>query len=65
MPKAASCATIRAKSPTRWSYPRAVVNKTILDTVRSIEKVTGAKVLCVEGQPELSGMPSGILVGNM
>jgi hypothetical protein len=45
--------------------PEQWVNKTIVDTVRSIEKVTGAKVVRLEGQPELSAMPNGVLVGNM
>lgn len=45
--------------------PEQWVNKTIVDTVRSIEKVTGAKVVRLEGQPELAAMPNGVLVGNM
>lgn len=44
--------------------PEQWVNKTIVDTVQSIEKVTGARVVHLEGQPELSGMPSGVLVRN-
>lgn len=44
--------------------PEQWVNKTIVDTVQSIEKVTGARVVRLEGQPELTGMPSGVLVGS-
>lgn len=44
--------------------PEQWVNKTILDTVRSIEQATGAKVVRLEGQPELSEMPNGVLVGS-
>lgn len=42
-------------TPDQW------VTKTILDTVRSIEKATGAKVVRLEGQPELAEMPTGII----
>lgn len=45
--------------------PEQWVNKTILDTVRSIEKATGATMIRLEGQPELSAMPDGVLVGNL
>lgn len=38
--------------------PEHWVNKTILDTVRFIEKATGAKVVRLEGQPELAESPS-------
>lgn len=44
--------------------PEQWVNKTIVDTVQSIEKVTGARVVRLEGQPELSGLPNGVLVRN-
>ena len=44
--------------------PEQWVNKTIVDTVQSIEKTTGARVARVEGQPELTGMPTGVLVSN-
>ncbi|WP_332877656.1 hypothetical protein [Massilia sp. S19_KUP03_FR1] len=44
--------------------PEQWVNKTILDTVRSIEKATGAKSVRLEGQPELTELPVGILFGN-
>lgn len=43
--------------------PEQWVNKTIIDTVKSIEKATGAKVVRLEGQPELNDLPSGSLVG--
>lgn len=38
--------------------PEEWVTKTIMDTVRSIEKATSAKVVHLEGQPELSNLPS-------
>ena len=38
--------------------PEQWVNKTIMDTVRSIERVPGAKVVHIEGQPELSDLPA-------
>jgi hypothetical protein len=44
--------------------PEQWVNKTILDTVRSIEQATGAKVVRLEGQPELTELPTGTLVGK-
>lgn len=44
--------------------PEQWVNKTILDTVRSIEKATGATSVRLEGQPELTELPTGILFGN-
>lgn len=44
--------------------PEQWVNKTILDTVRAIEKATGAKVVHLEGQPELNELPTGTLVGR-
>ncbi len=44
--------------------PEQWVNKTILDTVHSIEKATGARVVRLEGQPELTELPSGTLVGK-
>ena len=34
------------------------VNKTIVDTVRSIEAATNSKVVRIEGQPELSDLPN-------
>jgi len=42
--------------------PEQWVNKTILDTVRSIESATGAKVVRLEGQPELIDLPRGTLI---
>lgn len=44
--------------------PEQWVNKTIVDTLQSIEKVAGARVVRLEGQPELTGMPTGVLVGS-
>lgn len=44
--------------------PEQWVNKTILDTVAAIEKATGAKVVRLEGQPELTDLPKGTLVGK-
>jgi hypothetical protein len=44
--------------------PEQWVNKTILDTVHAIEKATGAKVVRLEGQPELTDLPTGTLVGK-
>lgn len=44
--------------------PEQWVNKTILDTVRSIEKATGATSVRLEGQPELTELPTGILFGK-
>ena len=44
--------------------PEQWVNKTILDTVHAIEKATGAKVVRLEGQPELTDLPSGTLVSK-
>lgn len=44
--------------------PEQWVNKTILDTVRSIEKATGATSVRLEGQPELTELPAGILFGK-
>lgn len=44
--------------------PEQWVNKTILDTVGAIEKATGAKVVRLEGQPELTDLPKGTLVGK-
>lgn len=41
--------------------PEQWVNKTILDTVNSIEKATSTKVVHVEGQPELTELPTGVL----
>lgn len=38
--------------------PEEWVNKTIIDTVRSIEASTGAEMTHVEGQPELGPLPS-------
>lgn len=38
--------------------PEQWVNKTIMDTVRSIEKATSAKAVHLEGQPELGDLPS-------
>jgi len=51
-------ATSLVGTPEQW------VNKTILDTVRSIEGATGVKVVRLEGQPELAELPSGALVGK-
>jgi hypothetical protein len=44
--------------------PEQWVNKTILDTVRSIENATGSKAIRLEGQPELIELPTGTLVGR-
>lgn len=44
--------------------PEQWVNKTILDTVHAIENVTGTKAVRIEGQPELTELPSGALVGK-
>lgn len=44
--------------------PEQWVTKTILDTVRAIENATGAKMVHLEGQPELTELPSGSLVGK-
>ena len=44
--------------------PEQWVNKTILDTVRSIENATGSKAVRLEGQPELIELPTGTLVGR-
>jgi hypothetical protein len=44
--------------------PEQWVNKTILDTIASIEKATGAKVVRLEGQPELTDVPTGSLVSQ-
>jgi hypothetical protein len=44
--------------------PEQWVNRTIIDTVQSIEKATGAKAIRVEGQPELTALPSGALLGS-
>jgi hypothetical protein len=44
--------------------PEQWVNKTILDTVRAIETATGAKVVHLEGQPTLAGLPNGSLVSK-
>jgi hypothetical protein len=44
--------------------PEQWVNKTILDTVNSIEKATSTKVVHVEGQPELTELPTGVLFSN-
>jgi hypothetical protein len=44
--------------------PEQWVNKTILDTVASIEKMTGSKVVRLEGQPELTELPTGAIVGQ-
>lgn len=44
--------------------PEQWVTKTILDTVHSIEAATGAKMVRLEGQPELNELPSGALVGK-
>lgn len=38
--------------------PEEWVNKTIMDTVRSIERVTSAKVVHLEGQPDLGNLPA-------
>jgi len=43
--------------------PEQWVNKTILDTVAAIEAAAGAKMVRVEGQPELLPLPSGALIG--
>lgn len=39
-------------------------NKTILDTVHAIGNATGAKAVRLEGQPELTDLPIGALVGK-
>jgi hypothetical protein len=44
--------------------PEQWVNKTILDTVHGIENATGAKAVRLEGQPELTDLPKGTLVGK-
>jgi hypothetical protein len=44
--------------------PEQWVNKTILDTVHAIENATGAKAVRLEGQPELTDLPKGPLVGK-
>jgi hypothetical protein len=44
--------------------PEQWVNKTILDTVHAIESATGAKVVRLEGQPDLTDLPKGTLVGK-
>ena len=44
--------------------PEQWVNKTILDTVRSIENATGSRAVRLEGQPELIELPTGALVGR-
>lgn len=44
--------------------PEQWVNKTILDTVAVIEKASGAKAVHLEGQPELTDLPNGALVGK-
>ena len=44
--------------------PEQWVNKTILDTVHAIESATGAKAVRLEGQPELTDLPKGALVGK-
>jgi hypothetical protein len=44
--------------------PEQWVNKTILDTVHAIENATGAKAVRLEGQPELTDLPKGSLVGK-
>lgn len=44
--------------------PEQWVNKTIVDTVRSIEAATGSRVVRIEGQPELAELPTGALVGQ-
>jgi hypothetical protein len=44
--------------------PEQWVNKTILDTVAAIEKASGAKAVHLEGQPELTDLPKGTLVGK-
>lgn len=38
--------------------PEEWVNKTIIDTVRSIERATGATAVHVEGQPSLGDLPA-------
>jgi hypothetical protein len=44
--------------------PEQWVNKTILDTVRAIESATGATAVRLEGQPELTDLPKGGLLGK-
>lgn len=44
--------------------PEQWVNKTILDTVHAIESATGATAVRLEGQPELTDLPKGTLVGK-
>ena len=47
----------RAVADSLVGTPEQWVNKTIVDTMRSIEKATGAKVVHLEGQPEIGGLP--------
>jgi hypothetical protein len=44
--------------------PEQWVNKTILDTVKSIEDATRVKATHVEGQPTLAALPTGSLVSR-
>lgn len=44
--------------------PEQWVNKTILDTVKSIEDATRVKATHVEGQPTLAALPTGRLVSQ-
>lgn len=44
--------------------PEQWVTKTILDTVHAIENATGAKAVRLEGQPELTELPTGSLIGK-
>ena len=44
--------------------PEQWVNKTIIDTVKSIEKATGVKVVRLEGQPELTDLPESALISK-
>jgi hypothetical protein len=44
--------------------PEEWVNKTILDTVRSIEKATSAQATHLEGQPELNDLPAVEKLGS-
>ncbi|HEY4317175.1 MAG TPA: hypothetical protein VGN04_06205 [Herbaspirillum sp.] len=44
--------------------PEEWVNKTILDTIRSIEKATSAQATHLEGQPELNDLPAVEKLGS-
>lgn len=48
---------LAAATDTLVGTPEEWVNKTFVDTVRSIESGTGGKVTHVEGQPEIGNLP--------